>query len=61
MIILIAGETDKWKFLMFLSDLEFWCQNVDFIGDLKINVVQSLRVNMSEYIGVYTNGNSNTK
>ena len=59
MVILIAGEIDKWYFLMFLSGLEFLCQNIDFIGDLKMNTVPSLKVNMSEYIKVYTSRISN--
>ena len=44
---------------MFLSGLEFLCQNIDFIGDLKMNTVPSLKVNMSEYIKVYTSRISN--
>lgn len=51
-IILIVEEIDKWKFLMFLSGLEFLCQNVDFIGDLKSNTVQSSKVNMLEYMSI---------
>lgn len=44
MVVVVVREMDEWKFLMLLSGVEFLCQNIDFIGDLGMNTVHSLKI-----------------
>lgn len=46
MVGVVVREMDKWTFLMLLSGLEFLCQNIDFIGDLKMNTVTARKSNV---------------